>query len=380
MLKLKIIHIVQDEKFSEGVISTWNRENRFTNRVVFLNKPTYRCKFLKNISSIEFVWRRTAIIDLLQGDYDVLFFHSLPSGLWKYFKWIPKNKTVVWWAWGYDIYSKQRGCEPLIQLQLYKEQSARIIKKQSWKSMAIEHLKSMAGDLYYNHVRERVLGRIDYFLSPVELEKELISKEHPVFRPKDFSLQFNNREFRMIEKKDLGIVLGNSSSLSNNHLDILQSLEKIGVKGHRVVIPLSYGDMDYKELVKRELSKGKFMHNNECILLEHYLTKEEYYQITDSCSFLISGAIRQQALGNIKHAFLTGKKVFMYSNSVLFSFFKSKGFHVYELENVCKEDFMKELSEDMAIENYLLMREWIESRRKVYENFVQECLGKKQAN
>ena len=52
-----------------------------------------------------------------------------------------------------------------------------------------------------------------------------------------------------------------------------------------------------------------------------------------SCQSAIFGHVRQQAVGNVSYMFNSGKNVFLYGDSILYTFYKKQGYKVYSIEN-----------------------------------------------
>ena len=67
--------------------------------------------------------------------------------------------------------------------------------------------------------------------------------------------------------------------------------------------------------------------------MEDFIPKEEYFRIIDQCGVAIFGHVRQQAVGNISHMLLKGKKVFLYKDSIIYKSFTSLNYKLFSLED-----------------------------------------------
>ena len=102
--RIRVLHIVQDDKFIDGPLDCFEQDDRFDNKAVFItDKPGYEFKTVKKTSRIQILNDKKKVRDVLQSNgYDVIFFFSLNN--YSIFKYIPDNKIVIWWAWGFDLY------------------------------------------------------------------------------------------------------------------------------------------------------------------------------------------------------------------------------------------------------------------------------------
>jgi hypothetical protein len=130
------------------------------------------------------------------------------------------------------------------------------------------------------------------------------------------------------------ILVGNSATPSNNHLDILIFLKKAAGQLDRIVLPLSYGDASYGEIVGAEY---QHTFGERVILLTEYVGIEQYTRLVEQCGFVLMGHIRQQAMGNIYLALYQGAKVFLHERSFAFRELKKLGYIIYRLQDLEKE-------------------------------------------
>ena len=90
-----------------------------------------------------------------------------------------------------------------------------------------------------------------------------------------------NRELERGSSKKINILIGNSSSETNNHFDAFQLFNEKNIQGKKIYIPLSYGDNKYRELVIKE---ADFIFGEKAEPLVDFLSTKEYSKIIDSCS------------------------------------------------------------------------------------------------
>lgn len=376
-----ILHIVKDEKFFDGVFENFESDKRFENQALLIVKNTqkYVFKYIKKPQNVKLINCYSLKKILKNGFYDIIFFHSLALYEYKYFKWIPKDKIVIWWAWGYDIYHTVRGLKPLIQILLHKpltEELQNIINKND-TNVVKSFINKYILHFYYKHLRDRVISRIDYFQPVIPLEYKLMCnisgfRAKEFYYPNSFPFGLDDNNNNILEKKrDGNILFSNSQSYNGNHLDVWESIKKYISSNQKVIIPLNYiGNRKYaNEIANRINSKEHSL----CILRE-FLPSKDYFELLNECSYAVFGILRQEAMGNIYYCLSHGIKVFLYKDSLPYRFFQENGYVVYSIEEINLESFSHELSKEEHAQNLLAIkrqREYIENiRNQSIDNII----------
>lgn len=356
MKRIRILHVVPDDKFIDGPLSKFEEDRRFDNKyVMMVDSPDYRIKLIKNSTQIKLLYNTTMIKEELQRvDYDVVFFYSLTD--YHLINYIPDDKIVIWWGWGFDVYGKDR----YIDIPLYKPITQHYInEKISFIGALINHVKSMS--LYYylrDGNRKKAIKRIDYFYPVIHAEYELMQKvegfrAHEFYSPGrgNYSTTKKDETFPYHRKS---IVIGNSATETNNHLDAWNIVKKYVSQDTTVFFPINYGNMEYADMLTREIRSDA----NNLVFIREFLPKEDYFEIVDTCSYAIFGVLRQQAMGNIYRCLAKGVKVFLYKDSIPYKYLKELGCVVYALEDVDENSFNKPLTiEQMKVNRQCLIKE-----------------------
>ena len=341
--KIRILHIIKDDKFFDNVIKTFESDERLENRSVLIVKTHfYEFRLIKQTEKVELLWNKDMVRDCLQSsNYDAIFFHSLSADKYKIFRYIPKDKIVIWWCWGFEVYSRQHGMSQLIPIELYKPKTENILneigkKKQSFLK---ELIKRIVLRPYYEHLRKKVIERIDFFLPVIPLEYQLM-KNVKGFHAKEFYFPRRphahhiNVEHTLPE--DGGILIGNSTSPNNNHLDVWEDIQPYLGEHRLIIMPLNYNsDKVYADKIADMITSDK--HQIEKI--RSFMPREEYWKLIGNCSYAVFGAIRQHAMGNIHHCLRQGIKVFLYRNSLVYRYLKAYGYVVYAIEDIESNSF-----------------------------------------
>ncbi len=372
MRKLRILHIANDEKFFDGVYDTFLEDDRLSNEAVLVafNKD-YKYIWIKNTNRVELLYSRSLVKQKFQGDtYDVIYFHSLGFDLWRYFKYIPKNKTVIWWLYGFEIYFRNFGIKPIYPIELLKPITRGFnntkVDKMSW------NIRTFIKYIYYSFLKDSVISRIDYFQPIYSIEYDYM-KSVRGFRAEEF--YNNNSLFFNIEpvtgkKKDGSIFLGNSSSDTNNHADILNKLQSLTT--NKIIIPMSYGDFKYRDELEDFILNN---HIKNVQILKVFLPKDEYFQMIDDSSYFIFGVMRQQASENLYSAISKGLKVFLYRDSVAYKHFRNCGYYVYAIEDMTVDSLKTPLSDKQIVHNQSVLKKEKDYCDSVYENVIQKLVA-----
>lgn len=162
--------------------------------------------------------------------------------------------TIYWALWGDDLYS-------YIDFNMYEEKTYEFVKDKEYYINAQRYRKN----LKKLGVRRKVIKDIDYILALTEGDYQLAINNFDTNAKKiDFcySLNINLDELdQIMEINDLTlkkkhgfetlILLGNSATWENNHIDILYKLKDLNLQDYGLVLPLSYGNKFYaKDIVK----------------------------------------------------------------------------------------------------------------------------------
>lgn len=382
--QLSVVHIIKDDKFTDGVYSTFERDSRLANRAIYINNDKdYTFKYVRNIANILIIKPGKDITRFfVEFDFDIVYFHSLPVEYWSIIPLIPKDKIVIWWLYGYEIYTDYYFKGAIIDISLYKEKTREVSKEifkeeRSYVRRVISKCKKTLAPITLTNflqVRSKMLSRIDYFQPIFSCELPLISECHKEFKAKEFynndSLYF---DLPIIKSKNDngGILIGNSSSATNNHADIWEKLSPLGLY-NQIVVPLSYGNVCYASKIK------SIMNGNNMLFLESFMKRDDYFALLDSCSYFILGVMRQQASENIYYCLSRGMKVFFYRDSIPYKYYSSKGYYVFCIEDIDKNSFSTPLTIDQIKHNQDMLLQEKKQCDTIYEDVISKLFLQKQ--
>ncbi|HHX57499.1 MAG TPA: TDP-N-acetylfucosamine:lipid II N-acetylfucosaminyltransferase [Clostridiales bacterium] len=146
------------------------------------------------------------------------------------------------------------------------------------------------------------------------------------------------------------ILLGNSATETNHHIDALDMLKKFSKENIEIICPLSYGSREYAE---RVIEYGKKYFNAKFIPLINLIPKDEYLKLLSDVRIAMFNNDRQQGMGNISRLLATGCKVYLKNDTSMWSFYKNRGYSVNDIDNIKSLDFdeLVSFSQSNAIHN-----------------------------
>jgi len=225
---------------------------------------------------------------------------------------IPHDVSIAWYVWGFEAYGYWDG----LSTQLFLPETLRVQRRltgpewKRWLRSVVRRARRPNRDV------PRLLSRYDYCVTPLREEYELfIASGLPT------TTRFHWGTVGLIESgvgtTDMlhagdDFQLGNSASLTNNHLDAFLLLRTLRLESRRVVVPLGYGDPRYRDVV---LSAGREMLGSRFCPLVDFIPLDEYLEIVRSCGHVVMNHCRQQALGNISASLWRGARVYMNETS-----------------------------------------------------------------
>jgi hypothetical protein len=238
-------------------------------------------------------------------------------------------------GWGYDYYQLVDFDILTKHTQLLVDDiyNKNFLKKYFKKGLIYKVLKSLKTSydkskiLKYRH-------KIMYFIPILEEEKrfcdKIFSKNMKYIDWKyPSTLRFEEVVFNK-NKSRPAILLGNSESIINNHLEIIDIMDNFKVK-QKIIIPASYrSDPKYKKYLmnycRTTTLNVEFIHD--------YLPKAEYFDLIGQCEIAIFNSLRQNALGNIAMLLLLGCKIYLNVRNPLYEYLKSNRIVIFNIDQI----------------------------------------------
>lgn len=378
-MPIRFLQVVLDDMsfFDATTMRLESDERLQVNNVIVVNERDYKFKCIKNYKKVTVLWNKRMVRNFFgKGEYDVVFLYTLIPQHWDLIKYIPKNKKIIWWAWGWDLYDTFLGLEPLLMIDRFKQHTIDLIgSKKDVKELFKKSIYIITKPINKAR-RNKALKRIDFFQPVLPIEYDMLRKFNSDFRAELFFRPIKVTQLpEAIEKKANGnILFGNSSTTTNNHLDVWEYIKRASLCDNQtLIIPLNYGDPTYGDIIQQVIE-------TECPnanFLREMMEESEYLALMDSCSYAVFGVMRQQAMGNINRCIRRGMKLFLFRDSMNYQFLKSIGVKVFAIEDIDKMSFQEPLSLDMQMNNNRVLTDYFLYKNTVYDNVVENSFGLK---
>jgi 4-alpha-L-fucosyltransferase (Fuc4NAc transferase). len=337
---LKIAHISPDEKFVKSI--QWQFEK------IFPQQNSFFVFLANNVESTKYVQEGGAV-KLFKDDskgvrkileeikyYDLVILHGL-----KYFQSrivlkASTNDNFVWFFWGGEIYDnpkavgdKMLGQETkkrFLALNIFKElkktiRPAYYLLKFRSKTPEASVLKAAKKIPYIGIIHEE---EVDFLK-----QNDFIGRFAKFVPMTYYPLEFVFKGIEGITITGKNILLGNSASLTNNHLEAFDKIMRLNLEDRKLVVPLSYGDSRYAMEICKE---GKNIFGKTFSPILDFMPLQEYNRMLSSCSIVVMNHYRQQAVGNILAMLWMGAKIYLNESNTFYQYLKNEGIHIFSID------------------------------------------------
>ncbi len=328
-----ILHLCGDDKFFNNIKKAY--DNNFSSEneyIVISGKKHNKYIFDQNVPYLNYIQMILLRFKKYIDRSDVVISHGLDNSrllILLYAK--IKGKIAVWHGFGAEYYGIY-----LNHIDLYDEKTKYIIRKINKYDKTMILLKYIKYDAILRYLKKLAIDKIDYFYPVIPNEYKMIKARYPGFKPKYIDLGFKKYidfgDNAITQKKY--ILLGNSATYENNHIDIIEIIKNSDLNSYRIIVPLSYPrsyrNNEYKKYLKKTIKL------NKCHIeyLEDFLQIDEYRNILRKCISAIMGHHRQQAAGNVYSLLFYGARVFLYEDNPLYQYLKENCVYVSTIEEL----------------------------------------------
>ena len=347
---MKYLHFLVDQFFSKEFIelinSHFNNEEhlfiiikkkskkghidpeKFHNIKIYNFKGNFLTKFL----TLKYITIRK-----LMKQAENIFIHYLTeevSGILFGFR---GKAKILWIIWGADLYN-------YLPIQLFDQFTLELVSKLDGKFKLI--LKRIFF-LFQYEIRKAVIKRLDYVISPHKGDIRLLNKyfktnakwysQNIYLNPVDFekidkNIKFENEIYKLKKNGDKLVLLGNSGTPTNNHLDLMIRLSEMQKQNFKIICPLSYGPPIY---INKIVEKGKILFGERFIPLLEFLKPDVYFFILKQIDLAVMYHNRQQGMGTIHVLVYLGKPICMKKTSGFYHL-KEKNIYIFSVNDLEK--------------------------------------------
>ncbi|SRX52622.1 TDP-N-acetylfucosamine:lipid II N-acetylfucosaminyltransferase [Aequorivita sp. CIP111184] len=367
---MRILHITSDEKFINSIY--WQFENVFPGSnefVVFLAKGVKEPKYVSIENNLQIISENSKGLKFCLDQiskFDLIIFHGLMYFQSMVFLKAKNPNKFIWFFWGGELYDNPRAnFNNTLGKRTSRTQSPESIKNKVKAAIRPFYYQLKNSSLTPEKSVLKAARQIKYFGVIHEEEvallqsKHLLSKDVVHIKMSYYPIEFI---FKGIEKNIVtheNILVGNSASRTNNHLEAFDILKKMPLKDRKVIAPLNYGDMEYANIIVEE-GKNLFGENFQAITT--FLPLQEYNKFITKCGIVVMNHYRQQAIGNILAMLWMGAKVYLDEKNTFYHYLKRKQVHVYSIEKDLKLEntqALKKLEADKVAHNRQILTDEI---------------------
>jgi len=377
-MSVKIIHICEDEKFINSAIQQF--ESCFSNNNIFyvlqsesnsefIHVKSHDC--LQKCSKKELI----TIIKTIEKS-SIIVLHSLSMSFYDFVLQLPKENPVIWLCFGFEVYNdinyfKADNLFDTITRNRFPR--IKILKKNKIKEFIRPYYRIIYKNLPLSSAeyKNEVIKRIDFLGSSFREEFKLICKlikqkkiffdfwYYPLEQILDISASVN------LNKKT--VLIGNSGSITGNHLDVFAKIKNYNLRTEKIVVPLNYGEAKY---ITSIVDQGYNDFGDKFQPLLQFMPLKEYNTILEDVGVAIFNNRRQQAIGNTIALLWMGAKVFLSKQNPFYKFLKRLGLYIYCYETDLNEQncnqslSLKQIEHNKSILFSFLNEEKLTSRLK----------------
>jgi dTDP-N-acetylfucosamine:lipid II N-acetylfucosaminyltransferase len=269
-----------------------------------------------------------------QKNWSGIFLHGLLLKAEPFVRIIPTEIKISWLIWGYEIYRvqfpKNRDLlDP--ETHRYAFGKNRCSKIDSTSPLFF-FTRTQRKKRRRKSATEYLFQRITYIVTQFETEYNLLKEwgyltasnqwhGTPVLKIDDL---IGSKPCKLPTQGN-DIQVGNSATVTNNHIDVFKKLASLELGNRRIITPLSYGDPAYRDHV---IAQGNKILGDRFSPITGFMPLDEYLKQFENCSTTIINTHRQQGVGNILASIWQGRIIYLGESAVLTSY-RKQGLPVY---------------------------------------------------
>lgn len=333
--KKKIFHIHSDPKFLHD-INRYSNENFSNVLIVIGEKANYRKEYHDNALFFLPTNNNLEKIKNLCENADLVIINDLNSFKAKLVLLLPNNIKIGWRFFGYELYSKKKYSflssksrrlfwnERELIYKLYKQQIKDYLQMNGLPILGIKTSFIKA------------IERINFINCICEEEYYFIKKLYPhISIPLlvKLSLSKQTSSYDLDNQKFNTIILGNSRDSYNNHIDLLNAIQKSSASYGSFKMLFSYGIEDFYTKKIREIASTI----NNVEVIEEFMNLEDFHLLYKSSKTFVHNSYRQMALGNIFIALRNGVKVYLAEQNILKGWLLKNGILIFSVNDFIRD-------------------------------------------
>jgi hypothetical protein len=382
---MQIAHITKKSHFFHNVSYQFEKAFEGQNSYFLHTRELVSQEEKEAFSKVEQIYfvgdKAKDIADLFERiqKFDIVFLHGLDMFSSRLMLFADMEPKVVFLFFGGEIYenSKILKSKPFGNLTIKKYNNFDN-RKERFIENSLYRIKYVFDTL--ESKIKKALQKIDYFAVVHKEDYDfMIANKVMPSSVKYFKFSFYPIEFLYNNEIDISnsgnnILIGNSRSYANNHLEIFSILSKFNIANRKVIVPLSYGNM---KGIDSLVQNGKENLGDRFSPLLELMPLDEYNKMLSTCSVAIMNHYRQQAVGNIIALVYSGAKVYLSSQNTVYHFLKRIGCNVYSVENdliTSNINALETLSKEESTQNKEILYRFLNTE-KLIEDLRKDILS-----
>lgn len=388
--KLTFIHIFEDAKFIKDARRVYEAALPRAHTYVYMPKEGATSCTLEDVLVVERKDRNAFVESEEMKNATYVCLHWVTADQIRIANALGSYGRIIPFIWGDDIYSNFKQLRRRLWMRETKRVLSQIRRKDLMDAFpsprnvycCLRRRMLFLNDRLYRKFWERMKYCIPVIPQDAELLKQVSTGNFSVLEQNYGSVEmvlgglFPN--FR-IEGDD--ILLGNSATHTNNHLDVLKVLADADLQGVRVYTPLSYADRPpYADIVEEY---GSSVLGDSFVSMRGFIDRERYYKILSSCRYVIFPHHRQQAGAVLWSIIYAGATVFLFKDNPFWNFYTDLGIKLAPLEEFLKNPDLQSfrISDEEAARNRILIAQHfstelvVERARVMFERILAEGQG-----
>lgn len=238
-----------------------------------------------------------------------------------------------------------------ITLVQYMKESEKIVLHGLWREKVNLILKEnplllkkcfwimWGGDFYFpqkqSELQKYVIENISYLVTGTKGEVDYLRNNYNAKGEHIEAFVYTSNLFKNIESSPkiddkIRILIGNSSTETNQHFEVFNKLEIYKNENIEIFVPLSYGDFKYGMQV---MKLGYEIFGDKFKPIIDFMNEQDYYKFLSTIDIGIFNHNRQQGMGNIITLLGMGKKVYMNPEVTTYEMFINNNIFINDVNN-----------------------------------------------
>lgn len=330
----RVVHVHSDIKFIDNNTRRLE-DDRFENTVVIIgDRGAYRGRYADSALHFESSPAAMRALARLCSSADLVVLYDLTFDKCVLANRLPRTVSVAWRFFGYELYRRIPGVVFSDATRAHLHAGGTGIGPYLLKLKQVDRWHTTSGREF-----RRAMKRADSFWCLSDIEYEFLLRYWPAL-PQLVQLPFVGRARAdrtgvdaLVRSKRNEVIVGNSRSAYNNHLDVLDIVARAGREDVAWLLFFSYGDdSGYAKAVRERAAEIEGVS-----LIEDFLPLEAFSATYTRASALVMNSYRQMAMGNIVEALVKGVKIYLSSRNVIYDWLRREGVLVFPIEDLAED-------------------------------------------